>query len=174
MMRILGLDPGSVASGYGLLEAIGARHRVLAHGVLSPPRTASLAHRLAALADGLSSLLEQYRPDVAVLEKSFHGPNTRSLIVLAQARGALLATLGRGTVELVEYSPAEVKSAITGNGRADKTQVARMVRLLLPSVEESSRHDATDALALALCFAQRSRGDLLLRRASGTGASPAR
>jgi crossover junction endodeoxyribonuclease RuvC len=158
---VLGLDPGSVATGFGLLAAEGSRLRAVAHGVLTPPRDASLAVRLAALATGLEALLATHQPTVAVLEKSFHGPNTRSLIVLAQARGALLACLGRQPVELIEYSPAEVKTAVTGNGRADKTQVARMVHLLLPGLPPGGRHDATDALALALCYAHRARGDRL-------------
>jgi crossover junction endodeoxyribonuclease RuvC len=87
--------------------------------------------------------------------------NARSLIVLAQARGALLAALGGSGLEIREYSPAEVKSAVTGNGRADKEQVARMVRLLLASAGDGWASDATDALALALCCAQRLRLDRL-------------
>lgn len=87
--------------------------------------------------------------------------NARSLIVLAQARGALLAALAGNGLEVREYSPAEVKSAVTGNGRADKEQVARMVRLLLANAGEGWASDATDALALALCCAQRLRLDRL-------------
>jgi crossover junction endodeoxyribonuclease RuvC len=88
------------------------------------------------------------------LEEPFHGVNSRSLIVLAQARGALLATVARTAVEVVEYSPAEVKSAVTGSGRADKEQVARMVAILLPGARDA-KADAADALAVALTFAAR-------------------
>jgi crossover junction endodeoxyribonuclease RuvC len=95
---------------------------------------------------------------VVVLETPFHGLNPRSLIVLAQARGALLSVVGGRRVEIREYSPAEIKSAVAGNGRADKQQVARMVRLLL-RLEGELAPDATDALAVAICAAHRDRSD---------------
>lgn len=96
------------------------------------------------------------------LESLFHGINPRSLIVLAQARGALVAAIGRAGIELYEYTPAEIKSAVTGSGRADKEQVSRMVRLILGLGEEGLSADAGDALAVALCLAQRSRLDRLV------------
>jgi len=117
--------------------------------------------RLAHLAGCLGDLVERLRPDLAVLETPFHGMNSRSLIVLAEARGVLLAGLAGRGIEIREYSPAEVKSAVTGNGRADKTQVARMVRLLLTARGDGWAADATDALALAICCAQRLRLDRL-------------
>jgi crossover junction endodeoxyribonuclease RuvC len=107
--------------------------------------------------------LARLSPDRAVLEAPFLGINTRSLIVLAQARGVLLAGLARRAVAIDEYSPAEVKSAVTGNGRADKQQVARMVHILLGAREAGWSADATDALAAALCGAQRLRLDNLRR-----------
>ena len=101
-------------------------------------------------------------PDVAVLESLFHGVNPRSLIVLAQARGALLATVARLGLPVAEYSPAEVKTAVTGHGRADKAQVARMVVLILGlGSGEKLSSDASDALAVAICYAQRLRLDSL-------------
>jgi crossover junction endodeoxyribonuclease RuvC len=106
----------------------------------------------------LEALVERLPPAAAVLEAPFHGLNSHSLIVLAQARGALLAVLGGRDIEIREYTPAEVKSAVTGNGRADKRQVARMVRLLL-GLEGEWASDATDALAVALCAAHRLRVD---------------
>jgi crossover junction endodeoxyribonuclease RuvC len=99
-----------------------------------------------------------------VLESPFHGASSRALIVLSQARGALLAVLGRHGLEVCEYSPAEVKSAVTGNGRADKRQVARMVQILLGLDTAGTNSDATDALALAICYAQRGRLDRLVGR----------
>jgi crossover junction endodeoxyribonuclease RuvC len=105
----------------------------------------------------LEGLLERYDPQVAILESLFHGLNVRSLIVLAEARGALLATLARRGVPVREVTPAEVKSALTGNGRATKEQVARMVRLLLGLAPGRLSADASDALAVALCGAQRLR-----------------
>ncbi len=165
-MLILGLDPGSLHTGYGLVRKHGSSLTVVAAGRFSCPRAQPLPQRLAHLAASLSELLDRHRPEVAVVETPFHGMNVRSLVVLAQARGALLAALAGRGVEVREYSPAEVKSAVTGNGRADKEQVARMVKLLL-SLEagEPLPPDATDALALALCCAQRLRLDRLAAEA---------
>ena len=159
-MRILGLDPGSLHTGWGVVERHGARLVVLGHGRLSPPRDAALAARLVELGRGLTDVVARLSPDVAVIESLFRGVNNRSLIVLAQARGVLLATLAGTGVEIREYSPAEIKSAVVGNGRADKRQVARMVALSL-GVPASLSADASDALAAALCFAQRQRVDAL-------------
>lgn len=167
-MLILGLDPGSLHTGYGLVERRGSALRAVEAGRISCPRAQALPSRLAHLSACLGELLDRCQPDLAALETPFHGMNSRSLIVLAEARGVLLAVLAGRGLEIREYTPAEVKSAVTGNGRADKGQVARMVRLLL-SAREPTREpggggwasDATDALAVALCCAQRLRLDRL-------------
>jgi crossover junction endodeoxyribonuclease RuvC len=161
---ILGLDPGSLHTGYGLVEKQGSSLVPVDAGRFSCPRGLDLPRRLAHLAGRLDGLITARRPDLAVLETPFHGMNARSLIVLAQARGALLAVLAGREVEIREYSPAEVKSAVTGNGRAGKDQVARMVRLLLAARGDGWPSDATDALALAICCAQRLRLDRLADR----------
>lgn len=164
-MLILGLDPGSLHTGYGLVERQGSKLLAAEAGRLSSPKDLPVAARLAQLFRSLGELLDRCQPDLAVLETPFHGLNSRSLIVLAEARGVLLAGLAGRNIEIREYSPAEVKSAITGNGRADKQQVARMVRLLLSVAEPVQSRgwasDATDALALAICCAQRLRLDRL-------------
>ena|SRR5215207_1159768 len=161
-MIILGLDPGSLHTGYGLLEKQGSALKAIDLGRFSSPRGHLLPTRLAHMARCLEELVERARPDLAVLETPFHGMNSRSLVVLAEARGALLAVLGGRGVEVREYSPAEVKSAVAGNGRADKEQVARMVRLLLALGDgRSFASDATDALALAITCAHRLRMDAL-------------
>jgi crossover junction endodeoxyribonuclease RuvC len=151
-------------TGYGLVEKRGSALQVLEAGRISLPRDLAVPVRLARLLAELGGLVERCQPGLAVLETPFHGMNSRSLIVLAEARGVLLAGLAGRGIEIREYSPAEVKSAVTGNGRADKEQVARMVRLLL-SVEKAQGagwpSDATDALALAICCAQRLRFDRL-------------
>ena len=162
-MLILGLDPGSLHTGFGLLEKRGAELKALDLGRFSCPRDLALPHRLAHLTSCLDELVARARPDLAALESPFHGMNARSLVVLAQARGALLAVLGGRGVEVREFTPAAVKSAVAGNGRADKEQVARMVRLLLGLGDRRFAADATDALALALCCAQRLRMDSLTR-----------
>lgn len=150
--RILGLDPGSRFTGFGCVETHGSRCRLVDQGRISCSTQTPLPERLAQLCRELEGLLERLEPSVAVLEEPFHGVNSRSLIVLAQARGALLATLGARQVPVAEYSPAAVKKAVTGNGRADKEQVARMVGLLLVGPKTLST-DASDALAVALCYA---------------------
>lgn len=163
-MLILGLDPGSLHTGYGLVRREGSALTPLDAGRFSCPKALELPKRLAYLVGRLGEMVDRQRPDLAVLETPFHGMNAHSLIVLAQARGALLAALATRDIEIREYSPAEVKSAVTGNGRADKEQVARMVRLLLSSRGEGWAADATDALALAICCAQRLRLDRLAER----------
>lgn len=166
-MLILGLDPGSLHTGYGLVERHGSALKAREAGRFSCPRGMELPSRLAYIGRCLEEMVIKERPDLAVLETPFHGMNARSLIVLAQARGVLLAVLASRGIEIREYSPAEVKSAVTGNGRADKTQVARMVRLLLATPGDGWASDATDALALAVCCAQRLRLDRLGERARG-------
>ncbi|MEM9554938.1 MAG: crossover junction endodeoxyribonuclease RuvC [Acidobacteriota bacterium] len=171
-LRVLGLDPGSRHTGYGLVLREGSRMRALRHGRLSLG-DGPLPARLAILADGLRALIEAEQPDVAVLESLFRGVNARSLIVLAQARGVLLATLALAEIEIHEYAPAEVKTAVTGSGRADKRQVERMVRLILGLGDVELSADASDALGVAICFGQRLRVDGL-SRAAGVTKRPSR
>lgn len=162
-MRILGLDPGSHHTGYGCLEVDGGRLSAVVFGRISPPRRLPLAERLARVVGELSAVLEDWGPEAAVLETPFLGLNPRSLVVLAQARGALLALAAQRGIAVHEYSPAEIKSAVAGNGRADKEQVERMVRLQLALGGEPLAADAADALAAALCYAVRQRLDRLVR-----------
>jgi len=149
-LRVLGLDPGSRHTGWGVIERRGAALRAIAWGRLSPRAELPLAERLRDIVIGLESLLAEHHPQRVAIERVFHGANTRSLIVLAEARGALLATIARGNLELVELSPAAVKSAAAGSGRADKAQVARMVALQLGVAVDHLPSDTTDALAIAI------------------------
>lgn len=167
-MRILGLDPGSRFTGYGLIERRGSKLNLITQGRIALPSSEALALRLAELSSEVQRLLRLHQPDVAVLETLFRGVNPRSLIVLAQARGALLATLASHELPIHEYTPAEIKSAVTGNGRADKQQVSRMVQLILGHNDQRLSPDASDALAVGICFAQRFRLDRLgAAKASG-------
>jgi crossover junction endodeoxyribonuclease RuvC len=169
-IRILGLDPGSVHTGFGLVEKSGRTLRVLDFGRISPPARKPLLQRVASLHDELASRLEEWSPQVVALEKVFRGPNVRSLIVLAQARGAILVALARTGVEVVEYAPAEVKSAVAGHGGADKTQVSRMVTILL-GLDRSLKDDESDALALAICQAHRQRTHRVVAEMQGSAAN---
>jgi len=136
----------------------------IAWGRLSPDAGLPLADRLLEITTGLGRIIELHRPQRAVVERVFHGVSTRSLIVLAEARGAILAELARHGLAVEELAPAEVKSAVAGSGRADKTQVGRMVRLTLALPAGPLPADATDALAVAVAGAQR--GDLARRLAA--------
>ena len=153
-MLVLGLDPGSRHTGWGLVDCKGSRLSACGWGRLSPLAKAALPERLLVLADGLAELLERYRPEVVAVERVFHGANSRSLVVLAEARGALLVALARAAVRIVELEPARVKSAVAGHGAADKQQVARMVRLQLGLADERLPADASDALAIAIAGGQ--------------------
>jgi crossover junction endodeoxyribonuclease RuvC len=161
-LLVLGLDPGSRHTGYGLVAVEGDQLRAVDYGRVSCRAGQPLPERLALLSRELEALLERFRPAAAALETPFHGLNSRSLIVLSQARGALLAALAGRSIEIREYSPAEVKVAVSGNGRADKQQVARMVRLLLTLPQGNVSPDATDALAVAICCVHRLRMDRMV------------
>lgn len=164
-MLILGLDPGSRHTGFGLLLVEGSRLRAVEQGRLSPPAALAVPQRLGFLAEALAEVFARHQPERVAVETAFHGPSTRSLIVLAQARGALVAEAARRGLEVCEYSPAEVKSAVTGSGRAPKEQVARMVGILLGADSGGWAQDATDALAVAICCARRYRMDGLMTAA---------
>ncbi len=152
-MRVFGIDPGSARTGYGCVETDGSRHHLIAAGAIASPARAALPQRLQRIHDGLGRLLAQHRPDCVAIENLFHAKNVKSALVLGHARGvAVLAAVEAG-VPVVEYTPAEVKLAITGYGRAEKHQIQRMVALLLGLARAPSPHDAADAVALAICHA---------------------
>ena len=167
-MIILGVDPGSWTTGFGLVECEAGRTSYLASGRIQAPAGAELAVRLVHLAEELQAILGRHRPALVAIEKPFHGVNSRSAIVLAEARGALLLTVARDGVVIEEYAPASVKSAVAGNGRADKGEVARMVRLQLGLAARPMGPDESDALAVALCAAvQRPLRERLARSTAG-------
>jgi crossover junction endodeoxyribonuclease RuvC len=151
-LRVLGVDPGSQVTGYGVIDRVGSELCWVAHGVLRPARSASLAPRLAALMQQLGAVIAQYAPDVASVEDVFVAVSPRSALVLGQARGAVLAALGAAAVPLVQYAPARIKQAVAGNGRAPKDQMQRMVKRQL-SLASVPATDAADALAAAICHA---------------------
>jgi crossover junction endodeoxyribonuclease RuvC len=151
-MRVLGIDPGSGATGFGLIERKGGAIKHLRHGVLRPPRGAELAERLNFLHRELLALVLLEAPEIAVVERVFIAANPRSALVLGQARGAILASLGAAGVRVDELAARQVKKAVTGSGAADKAQMQMMVTRLL-SLDAPPPTDAADALALALSYA---------------------
>ncbi len=154
-MRVLGIDPGSLVTGYGVVERRGAEVHHVAHGTLRPPRTAALASRLAAIHAGVAGVIGAHRPDLVVVEQVFVAANARTALVLGQARGVALAAAAAAGLLVEELSPQQVKQAVVGNGAAQKLQVQRMVQRLL-GLAALPAQDAADALAAALCRAHQS------------------
>ena len=152
-MRIFGVDPGSRRTGYGCIETSGSRHRLIDCGALSAPADAPLPDKLRAVHGGLIRLLAAHRPDVVALEDLFYARNARSALILGHVRGVAMLAAAEAGLPAAEYSPAEVKRAVVGYGRADKQQVQQMVALLLGMDAPPSPLDASDALAVAVCHA---------------------
>jgi crossover junction endodeoxyribonuclease RuvC len=151
-MRVLGIDPGSSATGFGLIERKAGAMQHLRHGVLRPPRGADLAGRLDFLYRELLAIITKEAPEIAVVERVFIAANPRSALVLGQARGAILASLGAAGVPVAELAARQVKKAVTGSGAADKAQMQMMMAKLL-SLDVAPPTDAADALALAYTYA---------------------
>lgn len=148
MVRVLGIDPGSQTTGWGLVESTRDGMRAVAAGVARPVGRGS-AGRLGELASALEVLLEEWQPGAVAMERAFVGRNVQSAFKLGEVRGALLAVAGRRGLEVVDYPPATVKVAVTGWGRAEKDAVALGVRRLLGGTYAAG--DSTDALAVAIC-----------------------
>jgi crossover junction endodeoxyribonuclease RuvC len=151
MTRIFGIDPGSERTGYGCVESDGRRHRLLIAGAIASRPSDAFAARLLRIHRELTALLAECRPECVAIENLFHANNVRSALKLGHARGvAMLAAVEAGC-EVVEYTPAEIKRAVVGYGRAEKPQVAQMIKLLLGLEKAPTPFDATDALAVAIC-----------------------
>jgi crossover junction endodeoxyribonuclease RuvC len=155
-MRILGIDCGTERTGYGVIESNGRRHLLVDSGVIRVRPSDRLEFRLAIIAEKLRCLLDVHAPDVVAVEEVFHAINTRSALKLAHVRGVALLVAAEANISVSEYSPLLIKMSVTGYGRAEKSQVQAMVQSLLRTenvVFES--HDASDALAVAICHATR-------------------
>jgi crossover junction endodeoxyribonuclease RuvC len=156
-VRTFGIDPGSERTGYGCVETAGSRHRVVLCGAISTPARASFPEKLLVIHQRLAALIAECRPDCVAVENLFYAVNARTALRLGHARGvAMLAAVEAG-LPVVEYTPAEIKRAVVGYGRAEKQQVQHMVKLLLGLAAPPSPHDAADALAVAICHVHSSR-----------------
>ncbi len=168
-MRILGIDPGSVVTGWGVVHHGEGSALHVAHGVLRPERGGAMPDRLAFIHAGLVEVIREHVPEIAVVERVFVAANPRSALVLGQARGVALAALGAAGIVVEEVAAREVKQALVGSGAASKQQIQRMVMELL-SLEEKPPVDAADALAAAICAAHRNKlAALGVKRRSGSG-----
>lgn len=150
-MRVFGIDPGSERTGYGCVDSDGRQHHLVTCGAVRTRSADAFADKLGFIYRQLSALIVECHPDCVAVEDLFHAVNARSALKLGHARGvAMLAAVEAG-LSVVEYTPAEVKRAVVGYGRAEKPQVQQMVKLLLGLTRVPSPHDAADALAVAIC-----------------------
>jgi crossover junction endodeoxyribonuclease RuvC len=140
-------------TGYGAVESDGRRHRLVEMGTLAPAPRASLPEKLRHIHAGVTALIERLSPDALAVEDVFHAANTRTALVLGHVRGVVLLAGAQAGLPVHEYPPATVKQQVTGSGRAEKSQVAFMVTRMLDLRPAAEAGDATDALAVALCFA---------------------
>ena len=157
-MRVLGLDPGSRKTGWGVVERRGRQFACLGAGHVAPPVRLALPARLHAIVREVDGVMERFAPDVVVVEAAFHHEFPRSTLVLGHVRGALLVAAVERGLAVAEYAPRAIKLAVTGRGGAAKEQVAAMVRMQL-GLPASPQADAADALAGALCHLRRARFD---------------
>lgn len=152
-MRILGVDCGSVKTGYGVIDTDGLDHRLVTAGVIRVKSTLPLATRVCEISRGLRELIRLHEPEAAAVEEVFYSLNVKTALNLAHVRGVVLLAISEAGLELGEYSPLEVKSSVVGYGRAEKQQVQMMIHSLLALESPIASEDACDALAVAVCHA---------------------
>ena len=152
-MIILGIDPGLATLGYGVIEVVNDRRRVVTFGTLTTPAGEPMPQRLRAIFQGMNQLMDIYRPDDVAFEELFFSKNITTGMAVSAARGVALVAVVQRTDNLYEYTPMQIKQAVTGYGGADKRQVQQMVKMLLNMQEIARPDDAADALAVALTHA---------------------
>ena len=152
-MRILGIDPGSIRTGYGCIETVGSRHRVVECGAIALASTQTFSEKLLTLHTKLADLLSRHQPDAMAVEDLFHAKNARSALKLGHVRGVVLLAGSQAGIPIAEYTATEVKRAVVGYGRAEKQQVQQMIMLLLGLDRAPTPFDVSDALAVAICHA---------------------
>ncbi len=152
VIRIFGIDPGSAATGWGVIDSAGPRLSYVASGVIRPKRGGGHPQKLAEIFEGLKALLAEHSPDEAAVEETFVNASPRDALVLGQARGVALLAPSLAGLSVAEYAANSVKKSVAGRGHADKTQVAAMVKVLLPKCGVLASDEA-DALAVAICHA---------------------
>lgn len=167
-VRVLGVDPGTSATGYGLVTREAGTFRLVECGVIRPTSSGPLARKLVEIHEGLLEVLDRHEPDLVAVEGIFYGRNARTAAVLGHARGVAVMTAALGGLEVAEYSPSRIKNAVVGSGNATKDQVGYMVQRHLGLSEPPSPSDAADGCAAALCHLLVGTGPLA-RREEGRG-----
>ena len=152
LMRVLGIDPGYNIIGYGVVDSVG--NKVVDFGVITTPKNMSISNRLTTIYQATIELMETFKPDEVAFEELFFNTNNTTAIPVAEARGVLIVASKQHTNRLFEYTPLQIKQALTGNGRAEKKQVQFMVKNILGLKETPKPDDAADALAVALTHIQ--------------------
>ena len=152
-MKVLGIDPGTAACGYGIVHSSGNSLRAVVHGWWKTPAGQDIALRVKRIHDEVAALIAEHEPEAVAIEESYVGADARIALSVGQVRGAVLVACAAAGVGCREYSPATVKQAVCGYGRADKEQVQRMVKAILGLAEKPTPHHAADALAVAICHA---------------------
>jgi crossover junction endodeoxyribonuclease RuvC len=150
-MIILGVDPGTAVTGYGVIKIINNAVSWVDSGVIVTDTSMPLDKRLLRIYDGICEKLTQHAPQRVAVEEAFYGKNVHTTLVLGHARGVVMLAAAKAGCEISEYSPREVKKSVTGNGNAEKSQVEYMVKMLLKPPSGKMRQDAYDALAVAMC-----------------------
>ncbi|MBC9785670.1 crossover junction endodeoxyribonuclease RuvC [Heliobacillus mobilis] len=152
-MVILGIDPGTAICGYGLIEMCGNRLSAIAYGAIRTPAHTPLASRLLTIFNDLEAIIAEYKPELIAVEELFFSRNVTTALAVGHARGTVLLAAARAGLPVNEYKPAQVKQAVVGYGRAEKSQVQEMVRRLLALQDTPKPDDVADALAVAICCA---------------------
>ncbi|MBQ0018651.1 MAG: crossover junction endodeoxyribonuclease RuvC [Clostridiales bacterium] len=157
-MRILGIDPGYAIMGYGVLDYIGNKFTAVKYGSITTDAHTPNEERLKILYDELSEVIREYKPDEASIEELFYNTNATTAIMVGEARGIAMLACVQNNVRISEYTPLQIKSALTGYGRADKKQVQAMVKMILGLSEVPKPDDTADAIAAAICHAHNNGG----------------
>ncbi len=152
-MRILGIDPGFAITGYSILDYVGNKFKLIDSGAVTTSKDTSFPLRLTKIYDDVSSLIETYKPDAISIEELFFNNNAKTAINVAQARGVILIVGCKKNIPTYEYTPLQIKQAVTGYGRADKIQVQKMVKSILNVEKLPKLDDTTDSMAAAICHA---------------------
>ena len=151
-MKIIGIDPGLVQTGYGIINVNNNQTSLIDYGIIKPPPKDSLANRLLAIFNDVCEIISNHNPQIFAIEEVFYGKNVKSSMRLGQARGASMVAAASKGIPVYEYSARKVKQSVTGNGNAHKTQVQFMVKAKLKMDHNPEPIDASDALAIALCY----------------------
>ncbi len=149
-MRILGVDPGTLRTGAGIIESQGSSYKLVHFEVVKPNAKSALPARLQHIYHSLKALIREYKPDVLALESVFFGKDVQAMVKIGEARACAMLAASEESLSVVEYPPARVKQSVSGNGRATKDQVQHMVKVLL-NLRELPQEDGADALAIAIC-----------------------